>query len=219
MRRGFEGRLVLVVVAAAAIRLVHVLAVAPHTAGIEDAFWFREVGANVAGGNGFVVPVGSVFQPGFHLAATASHPPLYALVLAAAVKLGITSDVAQRSLGVVFGSLTVLGVGLLGRRAGGGRVGLVAAALAAVSPLLIAADGALLSETLYGPIVAGTLLAALRLAERPSAGRAAVLGVAVGFATLTRAEALLLLVLLVLPLALRGDAGGRLIRVGVAFVW
>jgi hypothetical protein len=85
----------------------------------------------------------------------------------------------------------------------------VAAAITAVHPLLIAADGALLSETLYGAIVAFTLLAAYRLAERPSAGRAALVGLAIGLATLTRSEALLLVPLLALPLVWRGGRYGR----------
>ena len=45
--------------------------------------------------------------------------------------------------------------------------GLIAAGLAAVYPTLIAADGALMSETLYGALVALALLAAYRLLDAP----------------------------------------------------
>ena len=41
-------------------------------------------------------------------------------------------------------------VALLGRRLAGERAGLIAAGIAAIYPTLIAADGALMSETLYG---------------------------------------------------------------------
>jgi hypothetical protein len=57
-------------------------------------------------------------------------------------------------------------------------------------------DGAVRSESLYAPLVAFALLAAYRLADRPSAGRAAALGALGGAAALTRSEALLLLALL-----------------------
>jgi hypothetical protein len=80
-------------------------------------------------------------------------------------------------------------------------VGLIAAALAAVYPLLIAADGSLRSEPVFALLVTLSLLAALRLRETPSAGRAAALGAVIGLAALTRAEALLLVVLLPFGLA------------------
>ena len=107
------------------------------------------------------------------------------------------------------------GVGLLGRRVGGPAVGLLGAALAALYPLLIVADGALLSETLFGPIVAFTLLAAWRLGEEPTVRWAALVGLGIGLAALTRSEALLLLPLLALPLAWRGGGGrARWLRLG-----
>jgi 4-amino-4-deoxy-L-arabinose transferase-like glycosyltransferase len=136
-------------------------------------------------------------------------------VLAGAIKLGIDGDTGWRLLGALFGGLTVLGIGLLGRRAGGVAVGLVAAGIAAVYPLMLAVDGALLAETLYGPIVAFTLVVAWDLGERPSWWRAALVGVGVALATLTRSEALLLLPLLALPLAWRGPGGReRWLRLG-----
>ena len=80
---------------------------------------------------------------------------------------------AQRLTGTVFGAGTIAAVGLLGRRLAGERVGLIAAGLAAVYPVLIAADGALMTESLFGMLVALSLLAAYRLVDGPSPGRAA----------------------------------------------
>jgi 4-amino-4-deoxy-L-arabinose transferase-like glycosyltransferase len=200
----FKAALAAVAVLAAAIRVVHAVDVAPHTTGLGDGVWFQFVSTNLANGYGFVVPHGSVFSKAFHQTATAEHPPLYPLALAGAIKLGITANAAQRALGALFGTVTVVALGLLGRRAAGPAVGLVAAAIACVHPLLIAADGALLSETLYGAILSLTLLAAWRLQEHPSAGRAAAVGAGIGLAALTRSEAVLLVFLLALPVALRG---------------
>jgi 4-amino-4-deoxy-L-arabinose transferase-like glycosyltransferase len=201
-----------ITLAAVAIRIGHALYTAPATAGLSDAFWFHFVALNIAQGHGFVVPLGSIFSNG----PTAGHPPLYPVALAAAIKLGITSDAALRSLGALFGAATVVGLGLLGRHLGGARVGLLTATIAAVDPLLIAADGALLSETLYGAVLVLALLAAWRLSERPSVSRAAAVGAAIGLATLTRAEAVLLVFLLALPLAIRGPRERRWLRAAAA---
>jgi hypothetical protein len=57
-----------------------------------------------------------------------------------------------------------------------------------------------MSESLYGLLIAASLLLALRLREERTVGRAAALGAVVGLAALTRSEALLLLLLIGLPL-------------------
>jgi hypothetical protein len=103
--------------------------------------------------------------------------------------------------------MTVVGVGLLGRALAEPRIGLLAATFAAVYPLLIVPDGALLSETLYGPVIIVVLAAGLALARRPGARRAAALGLAVGPAALVRAEAIGFLIVLALPLAWVGPGG------------
>ena len=109
------------------------------------------------------------------------------------------------------------GIGLLGRSLADARVGLVAAAVAAVYPLLVVADGALLSETVYGPVIILILASALALARRPSARSAALLGAAIGVGALVRSEAVGFIVLLALPLAWRGPGGwSRLGRMAVS---
>jgi 4-amino-4-deoxy-L-arabinose transferase-like glycosyltransferase len=140
--------------------------------------------------------------------ATAEHPPLYSVVLAGPALLGLDSADAFRLAGAAFGAGTIALVGLLGRRLAGERAGLIAAAVAALYPTLIAADGALMSETLYGLLTAASLLAAYRLVDTPSIGRGVVLGALVALTALTRGEALLLLPLLLVPV-LRSPAGRR----------
>jgi 4-amino-4-deoxy-L-arabinose transferase-like glycosyltransferase len=61
-----------------------------------------------------------------------------------------------------------------------------------------------------------TLLAALRLRERPSTRRALELGVAIGLAALTRTEALLLVPFLAVPIVWRSDGRGRAIALTCA---
>jgi 4-amino-4-deoxy-L-arabinose transferase-like glycosyltransferase len=160
---------------------------------------FHLLANQLANGDGYIQPL--LVSPG-HVA-TADKPPLYPLLLALPSLLGWDSLVAHRGLSCLMGALLVVAVGLLGRRMGGERVGLVAAGLAAIYPLLIAVDGSVRSESLYAPLIAFTLLAAYRLIDRPGFGRAAVLGLCVGLAALTRSEALLLGGLLLVVVALR----------------
>ena len=83
-------------------------------------------------------------------------------------------------------------VGLLGRRVASSAVGLTAAALAAVYPMLFLGEATLMSESLYVMLVTLVLLCTYRAYDDPKPARFAVLGLAVGAATLTRAEGALL---------------------------
>jgi hypothetical protein len=206
VRRSFGTVLALIAAGAFALRLAYAIWLAPPTEGIFDAYYFSSLAKLVAQGEGFANPHDFFFRDR-HLP-TAEHPPLYTLALALEWKLGLDSDTVHRATGSIFGAATVVLVGLLGRRVGGDRVGLVAAALAAVYPLLVTTDGAVLSETLYLPLVALALLAAYRLRDRPTVAAAVWLGAVIGLATLTRSEALLFLALLAPPAALAGGPGG-----------
>jgi 4-amino-4-deoxy-L-arabinose transferase-like glycosyltransferase len=190
----FERRLLAVACAALVVRVVATLALTGDDPGSGDFVFYHEVANSLVDGTGFVQPLilaaEGIAEP------TAEHPPLWPVVLALASAFGADTVVAHRLVGCVVGAVVVAVVGLLGRRVGGDRVGLVAAGLAAAYPTLIAADGSLMSETLYGLFVALALLATLRALERPSTGRVAAIGLACGLAALTRAEALLLVVLL-----------------------
>ena len=217
MRRlsSFRARVALIAAAGLALRLAYVFGPARNVKGIGDWYFFHW-GANlIAKGHWFVEP----FEKTFHgrLVPSAGHPPLWELLLSGESWLGGTSYLAHRALGCVLGALTIVLIALLGRRVAGPRVGLVAAAIAAVYPVMIAADGSLMSEGLYTTLIAAALLLALRLRERGDARSAAALGAVVALAALTRSEALLLVPLLVLPVALTRPAG-RWRLAGVALV-
>ncbi len=206
-RHGFTIALLAIVAAGVAIRVLYTLLEAPWPPPtLDDQFYFSGLGKLLANGHGFIGP----FNFYFHRTSlpTAEHPPLYPIVLAGLAKLGGTSPDAQRLAGSVFGAGTITTLGLLGRRLAGERAGLLAAGIAAIYPVLIAADGALMSESLFGLLVALSLLGAYRLVESPTAGRAVALGAVVGLAALTRGEALLLLPLILVPV-LRRPAGVR----------
>ena len=68
---------------------------------------------------------------------------------------------------------------------------------------MIAVDGDLMRETLYGALIAGTLLMRFAVIDRPRVWRAVGLGALIGFAALTRSEALLFVPFLIVPVAYR----------------
>jgi 4-amino-4-deoxy-L-arabinose transferase-like glycosyltransferase len=209
--RPFPTVLAAIVAAGLGVRLVYALVVMHGVAVGGDGLEFHLLGNQLAAGDGYVQPL--IVAPG-HVP-TADKPPLYPLLLAGPSLFGWKSLVAHRVLSCLMGAALVAGVGLLGRRVAGDRAGLIAAALAALYPALVVLDGSLRSESLYAPLVAFALLAAYRLVDRPSAGRAAVLGALVGAAALTRSEAVLLGVLLLAPVAMRLPRGTRLRLVAV----
>ena len=180
----FERALAAIAVGALGVRIMAAFASNSH--GVQgDAQVFHLVAQHLADGNGF--------RQAFRDLPTAEHPPLWEIVLAGANLIGGNGFLSHRLLGAVIGTVTVVLIGLLGRRLAGPGVGLAAAGLAAIYPNLWAADVALMSEGLYGALLVGALLAAT--AKRP-----VLLGVLLALAALTRGEALALLVFLVIPL-------------------
>lgn len=123
------------------------------------------------------------------------------LVGAAEIPVDLGAVTAHRLASCVVGSTAIVLVGLLGRQLADDRVGLTAAALAAINPMLWINDGMLLSESLYVPLCVLAALAGYAFWNRPSGRRAVAMGLFVALAALTRAEAVLLFVLMVIPLA------------------
>ncbi|MEA2399513.1 MAG: hypothetical protein QOK25_3069 [Thermoleophilaceae bacterium] len=199
----FRVTLLAIALAAFGLRLLYA-ETQDTTRVLTDAYWYHLTANSLADGHGFTFALVGPRLP------TAFHPPLFAIVLAGASKLGLSSYGAHRAVGCALGAATVSLIGLIGRRAGGPGLGLLSAGLAAVYLPLIGNDSVLMSESLYGLTIAGAILAALWLTDAPSWRRAAVLGAVVGLAALTRGEGLLLLILLV-PLVVR-RAGPRSLR-------
>src|SRR5437763_7235375 len=165
-----------------------------------DPRFFHQTANLLADGHGYISPV-FWFANGSSAAAT-EHPPLWSAVLALFSALGGRSVHAHQMIGCAVGAATIVCAGAIGRRLGGDRLGLLAAAGCAAFPVFVAMDGSLMSEPLYALAVALVLLAALRAAARPSLRRSAVLGLAIGLTTLVRSEALVLVLLVGVPLVL-----------------
>ncbi|MBK9178114.1 MAG: glycosyltransferase family 39 protein [Acidimicrobiales bacterium] len=199
--RTFPARLAVVAVAALLVRFAVVLLAQRHLElGFSDNFYYHWQGRALADGLWFANPF--AWRATGELVPTAGWPPAYPVFLGVVSALGGTSVLAHRLASALLGVLGVVLLGLVGRKVAGDRAGLVAAALAAVYPVLWVNDGMLLNESLYVPMLALVLLAAYEARERPDARRALVLGAIIALAALTRAEALALFGLLALPLFL-----------------
>ncbi len=167
-----------------------------------DAMTFHQVAQHLADGGGL--------HPAVHRARPADRRAPAAVGGRARGRRPASAPTAtsrHRLLGALIGTVTVVLIGLLARAIAGPRAGLIAAVIAAVYPILVTADGSLMSETLYGALVAGALLVAhARCDAAPSCGAAAGFGALVALAALTRGEGLGLLVA-ARPAARRACAG------------
>jgi 4-amino-4-deoxy-L-arabinose transferase-like glycosyltransferase len=199
--RRFTLALLAVVGVALAVRVAFTVVVDPQVPEIGDATAYHMLGENLAEGRGYIRPFDRTILG--EIRPTAEYPPLLPAILAAANLIGIRSVDAQQLVLSVLGALTVGLIGLLGRRVAGDAVGLAAAGIAAVYPMLFQSDAILMPETPFALLVTATLLLAFRAAERRGALDMALVGAGAGLAALTRAEGVLLALLLVVPLAWR----------------
>jgi 4-amino-4-deoxy-L-arabinose transferase-like glycosyltransferase len=189
-----------------ALRALQTLLIAPWPPGIfNDEAYYSTLAQLVADGEGFVRP--AEFYRDHLSLPTAERAPLFTVLVAGLYKLGLAGG-DGRLIGLLTGGGTITALGLIGRRLAGDRAGLLAAGVAALYPTLIAADGAMMTESAYGVFAAFSILAAYRLVDAPSLGRALLLGVLLGIAAHARAEALLLLPLVLVPV-LRRPGGPR----------
>lgn len=166
---------------------------------VGDMGYFRGQAHYLAKGHGFVNMVALTVgrsRPG------AYHPPAFPTVLAGLNLLGWRSLGHHRLALSALGGVGIVLIGVIARQLGGRRArgaGLAAASIAALSPLFWLNDTQAMSESLYVPLVAVLIAALYAFWRQPSLRRAASIGALVAVITLTRAEGLAMLVL-VLPL-------------------
>jgi hypothetical protein len=215
--RGFPARLLLLVALALAVRWI---AVFVHYGDLplelDDNYAYHQQAKLLLDHGGFYEPF--VWKESVdagrpeELEPSAGHPPGYVIYLAAFGIVGLDSPEANRLASGLAGAAAVGLIGVVarwvGRRAGLGegvadRAGLIAAFLAAIYPNLWINDALILSESVYAGLTALVIFTAYRFWNDSSWKNAALLGVSVAAATLTRSEGLLLLPGLVLPLAVR----------------
>ena len=149
--------------------------------GTESTFYAR-LGENLAGGRGWL----GMREQGLQL----FYPPLYPLLIAAGTWVVRSAELAGRLTSLVFGTLMVLPMWSLARRAAGARVAALAATLAAVHPLFIASSTAVLSDATYLCFATCAWAWGLRMIEEEGRLWPVLAGISGGLAYLTRPEGL-----------------------------
>ena len=165
-----------------------------------DAYWYHFQAKLVAEGRGFLNPF-DFYKEGI-VSQGADHPPGFVVVLTILDWLGIDSPQGQRLVMCLLGTVSVAVIAFLGRRLGGVRVGLIAAAIAALYPNMWINDGMLMVETVFILATAVALLGCYRYVSRPNRVDVAVISIALTVAAMTRPEAILLFLLLPVPIVL-----------------
>ncbi len=191
--RRWWAELGLVVGLGALVRLLFVFVVARHDEPLGDQLFYSAQALTNARGNWFEQP----FVSG---APAADHPPLTSALLTPITWISESTGsfiTAQRLMMVLVGMVAIVLVAMIGRRVGGGRVGVIAAAITAVYANVWVNDGLVMAESPAFLLVAATTLVALMFRDVPTLARATMLGTLVGSMALTRAE-----LLLALPLVL-----------------
>ncbi len=213
MTRRFVLQLAAVVAIGLALRVGYVLVIGDRFELGFDARWYQLQAGTLAGGEGYVDP--DAFYRLGRSEPTANFPPLWPTVLAVVERLGLEGDRAFQLVGAVIGSVTVGLTAVLARRIVSDRVALVAAAFVALSPMAIAADGSLMSESLSVALLTLATLLAYEASARPSFDRFALLGAVLGVAALTRSDALVYAPLLALAAGLGVRQVSRARRAGL----
>lgn len=173
---------------AAAARVAVLVATAGYRPRVDDASYARVARALITLGR----------YPQVHAAhvgwiASAYRPPGWPFTLAGLWSLTGFDVQAARLLLAALGVAVVLVGAHLARRVAGPIAGVVAGALLALDPLLLATGTTLESETLDTALVLGALLCALRARERRALRPALAAGLLAGAAALTRTNDLVLI--------------------------
>jgi 4-amino-4-deoxy-L-arabinose transferase-like glycosyltransferase len=149
-----------------------------------EGVYYARVGENLAAGRGLV----GIHEMGLQLL----YPPLYASLIAAGVRLGLSAETAGRTVSLLFGSGLAAVVFMFARRYYSTAAGWLAGLLAATHPLLVVASTAVLTESTNLTLM---VLAIYFMIDVLALGkwRSVVLGaICLGLAYLVRPEAFIL---------------------------
>ena len=165
-----------------------------------DASYYHYQANDIASGKWFVDP----FQLRYwgRVTPSAGHPPAYILYLAAVSKFIGRSELTHRLASTLLGAGAVFVLGVVARRIfRSDWAGWTAALLAAGYAALWINDEMLMSESMYVLTAAIAVWCAYEFWDKPTVKTAIIMGLGIGLAALSRAEAALLFVLLAIPFA------------------
>lgn len=187
--RAFAAGLLAVVLLGGGLRLA--IAESTHPVRlVGDEVYYAQVAAHLASGQGHL------YVGGLEGEARAWRPPAHPFTLSLVLdperarRADAASDPAQLlalvRFEVLVGTLLVAATGLLGAALFDARTGLLAGAIAAVHPALVAQSHMLWSEGLFSLLVTLSLAAAVRAGSRPRLTWVLLAGIGFGLGALTR---------------------------------
>jgi|Tabmets5t2r1_1033131.scaffolds.fasta_scaffold00065_11 hypothetical protein len=210
-REAFAVRLGLIAAMGFGIRLGYALAGDAKDVSYDGIYYYFVANVLVDGG-GYAHPWTGL--------PTALHPPAWPVLLGLPSAIGLDTVLTHQVFACVVGTTTVALVGIAARVIAGGRVGLVAAAIAAVYPNMWVRERELAAETLVFPLGAVVLALAYRYWRTPRIGTLLALGAVCGVLILIHSAMVSLLLLLIPVLAWRAHPGvsraSRLAHLGAA---
>jgi 4-amino-4-deoxy-L-arabinose transferase-like glycosyltransferase len=196
VRRTFVAWLSVITLIGLAFRVIYVALTRHMPIGL-DSTWYYLEGGLLQHGQGYSDP-GSFFNLSRQIP-TASWTPFYPGFLTAGMFMVGTSIETARLFGLLPATFTILGTGLLARRIfDTDGVGLVAAALVALSPLVVTTSMSLMSEVLSVPLTVALMLAAQSIKAKASLVRFGAFGALAGIACLARPDLLVVAGILLL---------------------
>jgi 4-amino-4-deoxy-L-arabinose transferase-like glycosyltransferase len=147
---------------------------------------YARIAQNLSEGNGYV----GIATPGTQL----FFPPLFPYLIAGAGLLIGNAELAGRTVSLLFGSLLVIPVWLIGYRMLGERAGVAAGAVIAIHPYLVWLSTTVHCEAVYLTLILAAVYTTMSAAEAPTKLRLAASGALYGVAYLVRPEALVFMV-------------------------
>ncbi len=149
------------------------------------------------------------------------YAPLYPVLIAGVMRVLPNSEVAARVVSIASGTVLIAVVFFMALRVYDRRTAVIAAALVACHPLLIALSASVYNEALYLTLWAAMAYCALRAMSLQSHRDALLLGIAVGLLYLSRVEAIVYVPFLSFALWMAGwqQKRTRTALVHTAIVW
>lgn len=190
-----------ITLAAMTIRFIHMFTVRWGAEKGFDAVDYLETLSKVVDGHGFV-DTWALRERGIEQAGML-HPPGFVLFLAGPAKLGLSDTQLQIWIALV-SALVIPLVALAARTIAGRRAGIVAALMAAVAPPLLINSGLVMPEAPFQVLIAAGVCAGVLAWDRPTPARLATSGAMFGLASLVRLEAVVLLAIWVVAVAVVG---------------
>ena len=223
---GFNQALLLICLFGLLIRLLYFFLVAANNQISGDAASYHLTANIFADGLGFTEPFRYLFgaidlvpikgelveiiTPIGHTEPTAGHPPMWTLLLSIGSFLNFTTVYQQQIFSIFLGVPSIFLAGLIGKKIGSERLGLITASLTATYAFIWINDGLLMAETCAITAAFACILSGLNFAKDLSMKNAFIFACVGGLAALCRAELLIYLPLVAAVILFKKEFSWRI---------